>query len=61
MDNSKSTESYDQMDPIGVDPRWEIFAVFHDYLVKSFPLVYVVIWIITIAKLTLSIGIRPLN
>lgn len=30
------------MDPVGVDPRWEKFAVFHDYLVKSFPLVYVV-------------------
>lgn len=31
------------MDPVGVDPRWEKFAVFHDYLVKAFPLVYVVI------------------
>ena len=31
------------MDPVGVDPRWEKFTVFHDYLVKSFPLVYVVI------------------
>ncbi|KAH0836669.1 hypothetical protein J3R83DRAFT_8389 [Lanmaoa asiatica] len=34
------TESYDQMDPVGVDPRWEKFAVFHDYLVKAFPLVH---------------------
>ncbi|KAF8552419.1 carboxypeptidase S [Imleria badia] len=34
------TESYDQMDPIGVDPRWEKFAVFHDYLAKAFPLVH---------------------
>ncbi|KAF8449022.1 hypothetical protein L210DRAFT_847620 [Boletus edulis BED1] len=34
------TESYDQMDPVGVDPRWEKFAAFHDYLVKAFPLVH---------------------
>ena len=30
------------MDPIGVDPRWEKFAEFHEYLAKAFPLVYVV-------------------
>ncbi|KAG9312990.1 hypothetical protein JVU11DRAFT_6428 [Chiua virens] len=34
------TESYDQMDPVGVDPRWEKFTSFHDYLEKSFPLVH---------------------
>ncbi|KAF8437233.1 hypothetical protein L210DRAFT_3682609 [Boletus edulis BED1] len=34
------TESYDQMDPIGIDPRWEKFSVFHDYLAKAFPLVH---------------------
>lgn len=50
------------MDPVGVDPRWEKFAVFHDYLVQSFPLVYVVICqAITIVKLTFVIGIRPSN
>lgn len=32
------TESYDQMDDIGVDPRWEAFQPFHEYLFKSFPL-----------------------
>ncbi|KIK98243.1 hypothetical protein PAXRUDRAFT_824097 [Paxillus rubicundulus Ve08.2h10] len=34
------TESYDTMEPVGVDPRWEKFAVFHNYLLKSFPLVH---------------------
>ncbi|KAF9240733.1 hypothetical protein BU15DRAFT_73956 [Melanogaster broomeanus] len=34
------TESYDGMDPVGVDPRWEKFTVFHDYLLNSFPLVH---------------------
>ncbi|KAI5124192.1 hypothetical protein M0805_005043 [Coniferiporia weirii] len=34
------TESYDQMDPVGVDPRWEKFGPFHDYLAKAFPLVH---------------------
>ncbi|KIK37885.1 hypothetical protein CY34DRAFT_15390 [Suillus luteus UH-Slu-Lm8-n1] len=34
------TESYDQMDPVGTDPRWEKFGVFHDYLLKAFPLVH---------------------
>lgn len=29
------------MDPVGVDPRWEAFGPFHDYLLKAFPLVYV--------------------
>jgi hypothetical protein len=32
------TESYDQMDDVGVDPRWEAFQPFHDYLFESFPL-----------------------
>ena len=36
------TESYDDMDPVGVDPRWEVFGPFHDYLLHAFPLVYVV-------------------
>ncbi|KAF9218981.1 carboxypeptidase S [Gyrodon lividus] len=34
------TESYDTMEPVGVDPRWEKFGVFHDYLLNSFPLVH---------------------
>lgn len=37
------TESYDQMDPVGVDPRWDAFGPFHDYLLKAFPLVYVLL------------------
>ncbi|KAH9066865.1 hypothetical protein EDB87DRAFT_1678703 [Lactarius vividus] len=35
------TESYDNMDPIGVDERWEAFRPFHDYIFRSFPLMYV--------------------
>ncbi|KAG2145101.1 hypothetical protein DEU56DRAFT_788792 [Suillus clintonianus] len=34
------TESYDQMGPVGTDPRWEKFSAFHDYLLKAFPLVH---------------------
>ncbi|KAI9453418.1 carboxypeptidase S [Lactarius psammicola] len=34
------TESYDNMDPIGVDERWEAFRPFHDYLLRSFPLTH---------------------
>lgn len=34
------TESYDQMGPVGTDPRWEKFGAFHDYLSKAFPLVH---------------------
>ena len=33
------TESYDGMDDVGVDPRWEIFDKFHAYLAEVFPLV----------------------
>jgi Gly-Xaa carboxypeptidase len=29
------------MGPVGEDPRWEVFAPFHEYLEKAFPLVYV--------------------
>ena len=39
----RSTESYDNMGPIGVDERWEAFGSFHDYLLQSFPLTYVTI------------------
>ncbi|KIM82989.1 hypothetical protein PILCRDRAFT_447597 [Piloderma croceum F 1598] len=34
------TESYDGMDPVGIDPRWDAFGPFHDYLLRSFPLVH---------------------
>ncbi|TFK71649.1 carboxypeptidase S [Pluteus cervinus] len=34
------TESYDNMDPVGTDPRWEAFGAFHDYLSTAFPLVH---------------------
>ncbi|KAI9510035.1 hypothetical protein F5148DRAFT_977310 [Russula earlei] len=34
------TESYDEMGPVGVDPRWEAFELFHDYLGQSFPLTH---------------------
>ncbi len=33
------TESYDDMKPVGDDPRWDIFADFHDYLEDAFPFV----------------------
>ena len=28
------------MGPVGQDPRWEVFAPFHEYLAKAFPLVH---------------------
>ncbi|KIY66589.1 carboxypeptidase S [Cylindrobasidium torrendii FP15055 ss-10] len=34
------TESYDGMDPVGVDPRWDAFGPFHDYLLGAFPQVH---------------------
>ena len=40
LNHTNSTESYDHMEPVGVDPRWEVFGPFHDYLLKAFPLVY---------------------
>jgi Gly-Xaa carboxypeptidase len=33
------TESFDDMRDVGEDPRWDIFADFHQYLEKTFPLV----------------------
>ena len=35
---NRRTESYDTMDPVGVDPRYEVFASFHTYLSEAFPL-----------------------
>jgi hypothetical protein len=40
LNDTHSTESYDDMGPVGVDPRWDVFGPFHDYLLKAFPLVY---------------------
>ncbi|KXN86588.1 Carboxypeptidase S [Leucoagaricus sp. SymC.cos] len=34
------TESWDAMDPVGVDPRWEVFIPFQEYLKEAFPLVH---------------------
>ncbi|CAK5268849.1 unnamed protein product [Mycena citricolor] len=34
------TESYDDLLPVGVDPRWDVFALLHGYLEETFPLVY---------------------
>ena len=31
------------MEPVGVDPRWDAFGPFHDYLLEAFPLVYVIL------------------
>jgi hypothetical protein len=38
-----STESYDDMGLVGEDERWGAFSPFHEYLVQSFPLTYVII------------------
>jgi Gly-Xaa carboxypeptidase len=35
------TESYDEMDPIGQDKRWEVFGKLHDYFEAQFPRVFV--------------------
>ena len=32
------TEAFDDMGPVGEEPRWEIFGEFHAYLDKKFPL-----------------------
>lgn len=34
------SQNYDDMGEVGKDPRWEVFADFHEYLETSFPLVY---------------------
>ncbi|KAH7105750.1 carboxypeptidase S [Auriculariales sp. MPI-PUGE-AT-0066] len=34
------TESYDEMEPIGQDKRWEVFGRLHDYFSTSFPQVH---------------------
>ncbi|KAF8494449.1 hypothetical protein F5888DRAFT_660309 [Russula emetica] len=37
---NESTESYDNMGPVGEDERWEAFGPFHDYLKQAFPLTH---------------------
>ncbi|KAF9453562.1 carboxypeptidase S [Macrolepiota fuliginosa MF-IS2] len=34
------TESWDNMDSVGIDPRWEVFKPFQSYLLGAFPLVH---------------------
>ncbi|KAL2255965.1 hypothetical protein VTK26DRAFT_2413 [Humicola hyalothermophila] len=34
------TESFDDLGPIGEDPRWDVFYAFHEYLEKTFPLIH---------------------
>ncbi|KAI0331438.1 carboxypeptidase S [Cubamyces sp. BRFM 1775] len=34
------TESYDNLGPVGEDPRWDTFAEFHAYLEQTFPRVF---------------------
>ena len=34
------TESFDDLGPVGEDPRWDVFYKFHDYLEKTFPKIH---------------------
>ncbi|WVR07608.1 hypothetical protein IAU60_004650 [Kwoniella sp. DSM 27419] len=34
------TQMYDEMGPVDEDPRWKVFGQFHDFLEKTFPVVY---------------------
>jgi Gly-Xaa carboxypeptidase len=34
------SESFDDLGEVGQDPRWDVFARFHDYLERSFPNVH---------------------
>lgn len=34
------TQSYDEMDDVGDDPRWDVFFTFAEYLKETFPLVH---------------------
>ncbi|THH14625.1 hypothetical protein EW146_g5732 [Bondarzewia mesenterica] len=36
----KLTESYDDLRPVGQDPRWNVFGDLHSFLQSSFPLIY---------------------
>ena len=35
------TESFDDMGPVGHDPRWDVFGDFHAYLATTYPKVYI--------------------
>lgn len=39
LTSEPSTESYDDLKPVGEDSRWDIFADLHEYLEKTFPTV----------------------
>ena len=41
LNHGHRTESYDYMEPVGIDPCWDVFGEFHNYLLWAFPLVYV--------------------
>ena len=45
------------MGPVGVDPRWDVFGPFHDYLRQAFPLVYVFLRI----QAKFLIGLQPFH
>ncbi|KAF8631930.1 hypothetical protein AX15_002183 [Amanita polypyramis BW_CC] len=34
------TESFDDLGPVGSDPRWEVFSEFHEYLSTAYPQVH---------------------
>ncbi|KAJ3783939.1 carboxypeptidase S [Lentinula aff. detonsa] len=44
------TETYDDMGPVGAEPRWENRLLFHEYLEKTFPLVHTVLKVEKINK-----------
>ncbi|KAK6382227.1 Gly-Xaa carboxypeptidase [Exophiala oligosperma] len=43
------TIAYDGMDPVGEDPRWDIFYQFSDYLERTFPKVYKALTVETVS------------
>ncbi|KAH8103886.1 carboxypeptidase S [Cristinia sonorae] len=47
------TEAYDDLKPPGEDPRWDIFAKFHQYLEARFPLVHTTLRKTTVNKYAL--------
>lgn len=34
------TETFDDLDEVGADPRWDVFGPFHEYLLKAFPVIH---------------------
>ncbi|KAK5198562.1 Gly-Xaa carboxypeptidase [Exophiala xenobiotica] len=43
------TITYDSMGSVGIDPRWEVFFKFSDYLKKTFPQVYETLTVETVS------------